>query len=213
MSTKINVSKPLTNYRDETISVDAGGSILMTDGGFPAMVLGINGASRGERYTFRTGRVGIGLYSERDIPIFLFRAVPGSSEEGEGNGGNEGDIRARAALKIHEFPEGHREAFFTSEERSEGFVSVPIYLVETDPPEEVGAQNIVLGIRDEKIRQAKMKGVRQTAERQFSRYASAREEAGAAATLMKERSLDEMMESSTLTTNEGKLMSMAGEEL
>lgn len=210
MGSKIKVSEPLTNHRDEPINVDAGGSILMADGGFPAMVLGISGASRSERHTFRTGRVGVGLYSERDIPVFLFRAVPENNDEDEGN---HGDIRARAALKIHEFPDGHREAFLTSKERSEGFVSIPIYLVETDPPEEVGAPNIVLGIRDEKIRQFKMKDLRETVERQLKRYNSARGEAEAAAALMRKRSLDEMMAETTLTASEGKLMSMAGQEL
>lgn len=212
MSKKVKVSEPLTNYRDEPIDVDPGGSILLADGGFPALVLGIEGASRGERHTFRTGKIGIGIYSEKSIPVFLFRAVPGGQEEDHGPEGR-AEIRSRAALKIHEFPSGHREALLESEDRSEGFVSVPVYLVETNPPSEVDMPNVVLGIRDEKIRRHKISDFRSTAKRQLQKYPSARAETKAAATLMDERSMEGMMESTTLTTNEGKLMSLAGEEV
>lgn len=210
MSKKIKVSEPLTNYRDEPIDVDSGGSVLMADGGFPALVLGVENASRGERQTFRTGKIGIGVYSEENIPVFLFRAIPGGQMDGHSREGT-GELRSRAALKIHDFPSGHREAFLESEDRSEGFVSVPVYLVETNPPSEVNVPNVVLGIRDEKLRRHKISEIRSTAKRQFEKYPSARAEMKAAAALMKRRSMEEMMESTTLTTNKGKLMSLAGE--
>jgi hypothetical protein len=209
MSKKVKVSEPLTNYRDEPIDVDPGGSLLMADGGFPALVLGIENASRGEQ-TFRTGKIGIGVYSEENIPVFLFRAIPGGQMDGHSREGT-GELRSRAALKIHEFPSGHREAFLESEDRSEGFVSVPVYLVETNPPSEVNVPNVVLGIRDEKLRRHKISDFRSTAKRQFEKYPSARAEMKAAAALMEDRSMEEMMESTTLTTNKGKLMSLAGE--